>query len=346
MEPEVKGHEILNLPTYAFYIHNKRLGRHVLFDNGARKDWWNVPPHVFDGVTTKGVAGIDIKHDVHDILAAGGVDPKSIEAVIWSHYHWDHVGNVQLFPLSTDVVVGPGFHTLLPGYPAREEAPFFDSDLEGRNLRELKFDDGLKIGPFQAFDYFGDDSFYILNTPGHTTGHISGLLRTTPTTFVFLGGDISHFPGMYRPTPYVPLPGTIPAETVLDSRFSAPCPCSLFTTCHPSNDSTAARTSPFYRVSSHSNSWYDFPQEAQKSVDGLKALDADENVFVAIAHDPGLREVGNFPDSTLNGWKEKGWGKKLHWNFLNELPIDGKPGRPQLVNGLLKDGKHFNTSSV
>ncbi|KAL1984112.1 hypothetical protein VTN96DRAFT_9612 [Rasamsonia emersonii] len=339
IEPEIKGHEFLNLPTFAFYIHNPRLNKRVLFDNGARKDWWNVPPRVFHNLKTKGVAGIRTTYDVYDILAAGGVDPKTIDAVVWSHFHWDHVGNIQLFPKSTDIVVGPGFKkAFLPGYPADPKSPFYEADFEGRNLREIKFDDSLKIGKFQAYDYFGDGSFYILNTPGHTIGHISGLVRTTPDTFVFLGGDISHFPGTYRPTQYVPLPEVLPAETKLDARFSLPCACSLFTACHP-NPSTA-RTTPYYHVSQHQDSWYDDPQQAQKSIDGLMEFDASENVFVAIAHDPALREVCElFPHATLNEWKAKGWARRSHWHFVNELPIDGKPGRPKLVEGLLKDGK-------
>lgn len=342
MEPEIKGHEHLNLPTYAFYIHNTRLSRQVLFDNGSRKDWWNTAPSVLPSHNDT-VPGIHVKHDVYDILVAGGVDPGSIEAVVWSHYHFDHIGNMELFPRSTDIIVGPGFQTLLPGYPERKDAPFHQTDIEGRNLRELTFDNSAsKIGPFPAHDYFGDGSFYLLDTPGHTVGHLSGLVRTTPTTFVFLGADISHFPGMYRPTPYAPLPETIPAETVLDARLRRPCPCSLFTVCHMASDPVTARTTPFYQVSADPDSCDD-REKAQHSIDGLKEFDADENVFVAIAHDPALREVGNFPEATLNDWKAQGWGKKLHWNFLNELPLDGKPGRPKLVSGLIRDGKHSKT---
>jgi glyoxylase-like metal-dependent hydrolase (beta-lactamase superfamily II) len=144
----------------------------------------------------------------------------------------------------------------LPEYPDNPKSPFYQSDLEGRNRREIKFDDSsLKIGPFLADDYFGDGSFYILYTPGHKTGHISGLVRTTPTTFVFLGGDISHFPGMYRPTHYAPMPEIIPAETVLDSRFPSPCPCSIFTACHRETDPITARTTTFYHVSAHEDTW-------------------------------------------------------------------------------------------
>jgi glyoxylase-like metal-dependent hydrolase (beta-lactamase superfamily II) len=339
IQPEIKGHEFLNLPTFAFYIHNPRLNKRVLFDNGGRKDWWNVPPDVANNLKNRGVAGIQITHDVHDILAAGGVDPETIDSVVWSHFHWDHVGNIQLFPKSTDVVVGPGFKkAFLPGYPVEPTSPLYEADFEGRNLHEIEYDDSLKIGQFQAHDFFGDGSFYILNTPGHTIGHVSGLVRTTPDTFVFLGGDISHFPGMYRPTRYAPLPEVVPPETKLDARLPVPCACSLFTAYHP--NPSAARTTPFYHVSQHPDSWYGDALLAQKSVDGLAEFDASENVFVATAHDPALREIcEQFPHATMNEWKAKGWTRQAHWHFLNELPVDGKPGRPKIVEGLLKDGK-------
>lgn len=343
MEPEIKGHEKLNLPTFAFYIHNRRLDQHILFDNGARSDWWNTPPAVVKAITTKGVSGLDIQCDVYDILKAGGVNPEAMNAVILSHYHWDHIGNIGLFPTKTDLIVGPGFSTLQPGYPAREDAPFHQHDLDERNLREINFDnDSQQIGPFQAYDYFKDGSLYLLNTPGHTVGHISALVRTTPTTFVFLGGDVAHFPGMFRPTQRVPLPKMLPVETVIDSRFQLPCPCDLFTVCHHEADEVTSRTTPFYRASRSAESWHECVESAQESLDGVQELDADENVFVAVSHDPALREVPNFPTDTLNDWKKRGWGRKLHWNFLSELRIDMQPGKLPLVEGLLRDGVAMN----
>lgn len=154
-----------------------------------------------------------------------------------------------------------------------------------------------------------------------------------------MGGDVCHFGGSYRPTQYAPLPASIPSGVGLDSdRFSHPCPCTIFTACH--RDPENARTSPFYKVTQAPGAWYIDPPVAQQSVDRLEEFDVDENVFVCIAHDGGLIPVCDwFPYETLNDWKAKGWKEKSKWGFLNELPIDGKPGRPLLAPGLVKEGK-------
>jgi glyoxylase-like metal-dependent hydrolase (beta-lactamase superfamily II) len=338
VEPRIKGHEYLNLPTYAFYIYHPRLGKRILFDMGARKDWWNLTPDVVHAIQTKGVEGMRITSDIDEILSDGGVDARTIDAVVWSHYHFDHTGNIQKFPKSTDVVVGHGFkEKFLPGYSVNHESPFYDADFDGRNLREITFhESSIQIGRLRAHDYFGDGSFYLLDTPGHTAGHISALVRTTLDTFILLGGDICHFAGMYRPSDYLPMPDILPTEAALDPRIPHPCPCSLFTACHP-NGPDRAQTTPYYRPSGSSASWYEDPVEAQRSIHGMQGFDASDNVFVAIAHDPCLAEVCTvFPHGKLNDWKRNDWKTRVHWGFLNELPLEGKPGRPKLVEGGLE----------
>ena len=57
-----------------------------------------------------------------------------------------------------------------------------ETDFAGRQIREIDFSNEktpFKIGRFHAHDYFGDGSFYLLDTPGHSIGHICGLARTT-----------------------------------------------------------------------------------------------------------------------------------------------------------------------
>ncbi|KAJ5515148.1 hypothetical protein N7463_004700 [Penicillium fimorum] len=83
----------------------------------------------------------------------------------------------------------------LPGYPENPTSPVLASDFEGRELIEISFENGLEIGGFRAHDYFGDGSFYLLDSPGHCAGHLSALARTTSSSaeggnsFVFLGGE-------------------------------------------------------------------------------------------------------------------------------------------------------------
>ena len=80
-----------------------------------------------------------------------------------------------------------------------------------------------------------------------------------------------------------------------------------------------------------------------KSIKGMEAFDASPDVLVCIAHDPTLTKVLPFlngqSDRDINDWKAKGYKEKLLWGWLNELPRDGKPGRPMLADGTWKNGE-------
>lgn len=164
---------------------------------------------------------------------------------ISSTRHFDHSGNISRLNPSTDLIVGPGFKDrFFPGYPAKEDSGLFEADFKDRNVIEAPFSDDYKVGGYQAYDYFGDGSLVILNVPGHTTGHISALVRTTPDSFVFLGGDVCHFTGVIRPSSYIPLPDPVPSITALNKRFPSPCPCSAFTECHPDQKNSRTVSAP------------------------------------------------------------------------------------------------------
>lgn len=184
----------------------------------------------------------------------------------------------------------------------------------GRNLREISFEgpNTLKIGQFPAFDYFGDGSFYLLNTPGHAIGHLCGLARTTLDTFVLMGGDVCHYSGIMRPSKYLPLPETISPHPCYPNSERSLCPGHVWVDLQRS------------RGRSTTDTLFDMTFGADitlatKTVSKLQELDCNENVFVIIAHDQVVRdEVPHFPQS-LNHWKEKGWGQKLKWMFMRDL---------------------------
>lgn len=92
VEPHIKGHEYLNLPTYAFYLKHEKTGRQVLFDLGSRRDWQNLVPSVVETLNLR-IPGLKVEKEVVDIIKDGGVDPNEIEALILSHWHYGESGS-------------------------------------------------------------------------------------------------------------------------------------------------------------------------------------------------------------------------------------------------------------
>ena len=350
IDPVQPGHELINVTDIAFLIEHEPSGKKVMFDLGCRKDYWNLPPVISNRLGNV-IPSLKVKQDVSEILEEKGIALDAISSIIWSHYHWDHTGNPSLFPPSTSITLGPGVThaspTIFPGYPQLPKSPLSASDFKDRSLHEINTFE-TQIGPLPAHDYFGDGSFYLLNTPGHCTGHICGLARTTPDTFVFMGGDICHFAGDFRPSDALPLPDPIPADTLDKSpTFPVPCPAEIFTAHHPRQpDSSKQRTTPFYRISDHPKAAYIDPPLARASVSKMQPFDDSPNVLVCIAHDPTLLEVlptlNKYPEKDLRDWKKEGWKERCHWGWLNQLPRDGKPGRKPVVEGFWRDGKWWD----
>lgn len=119
------------------------------------------------------------------------------------------VGTSSDFPRSKFVVGAGTMHVLANGAGPHYPAEIFNADeLPSDRTLELPPADPStaciaskqqtshqwqQIGPFPAaIDYFGDGSLYIVDTPGHITGHVSLLARTGPQKWVFLGGDCCH----------------------------------------------------------------------------------------------------------------------------------------------------------
>ncbi|KAJ5465923.1 beta-lactamase-like protein [Penicillium desertorum] len=343
VEPVIKHHTKLNLPTLCFLLERQTNDgpRYTLYDCGARKDFWNGSP-MAKSMISNHISGLEVEKGVEEVLLENGIDLGKLDAIVWSHWHWDHIGDVSRFPDSVDIVVGPGFvENFTPGWPQNPSSPILARDIEGHRIHEPEFP--LNIGGFNAHDYFGDGSFYLLDVPGHAVGHICGLARTTPNTFVFLGGDCCHFAGAFRPSPSYPMPEYLSGDG-LDPYFSLPCPCTVFTGIHPTaNDAERARVQPFYKVSRTAGSAYTFGDQAQESIDRLPRFDSDPNIFILLAHDNILFETlplfNDFPDRDVNDWKKRGYKELCHWGFLNEFPRNDIPGRPPLVDGLRRDGR-------
>ena len=125
------------------------------------------------------------KTSLVDLLAQLKLTPDQIKYVGISHYHGDHVGQVSAFPRST-LLIGKGDWDVLTdpkSAAVANPAPFANWISGGGKVEPLLGDK----------DVFGDGSVVVLNTPGHTPGHHSLLVRLKDTGNVLITGDLAHF---------------------------------------------------------------------------------------------------------------------------------------------------------
>jgi len=101
-----------------------------------------------------------------------GFRPDQVKAVITSHSHLDHIGNIKLFPKAVHVIQKKELYQAW--WPEKFQRPgdvFVMKDFDGPardfNYLELEGD----------YDLFGDGSITVLSTPGHTLGHQSVRVR-------------------------------------------------------------------------------------------------------------------------------------------------------------------------
>ncbi|RDA95058.1 hypothetical protein CP533_2177 [Ophiocordyceps camponoti-saundersi (nom. inval.)] len=325
MQPARRGHETFSIPCYAFLIRNKALNRTVVFDLGIRRDVENFSPAVRKMIDKMGMS-VDVESDVRDILVRQGVDVDQIEAVVWSHWHFDHSGDMSRFGPGTALIVGPGFcaaeNGIYPGYPANSSSPILESDYTGRELRELSFSDSsLAVGRMPALDYFGDGSLYLLDAPGHAIGHLCALARVTPapnSSFVLMGGDTCHHMAELRPSPFRPLPDVIDPSPLLHLPV---CPGSLFDPVLFQEPSSGCpdRTRAIYDIATGPDIVHANSEETQRTVAKLQDVDAVDKVLVVIAHDKHLLDVIDFFPATLDDFLVKGWPASARWRFLQDF---------------------------
>ena len=345
--PSIPGFETWSAPAWAFLITNTDNStgeiRRLVFDLGPPRDWeHDLPPPYVQGVSqwVKGGTKINITKYTSEILAENNVDLNTINAIILSHLHWDHQGKPSLFANSTELLIGPGAKAAFgPGFPHKQSSPIMARELEGRKVTEPSFSSSdLSIGGLNAIDYFGDGSFYLLDAPGHMIGHLNALARTScnPDTFIYMGADSFHHGSVLKPNEYTHLPSSIDLGSVSSGIFPSSCPGELFHSMHPSHPSRHPDEQPDYAAAINQGSPDSTPfltlsrqadgkslahdyDAGRATVEKIKVFDADERVFVVIAHDNSLRDVLEFFPKSANEWKEKGWKEQGRWRFLKDF---------------------------
>jgi glyoxylase-like metal-dependent hydrolase (beta-lactamase superfamily II) len=118
-------------------------------------------------------------------LAEIGYAASDITYLAISHFHWDHVGNANLFAGSTWLVRPLEREVMFSNPPSQRTEP--------DNYTALK-DSKTVLIKTKDYDVFGDGSVIIKSAPGHSPDHQVLFVKLANTGPVLLSGDLYHYP--------------------------------------------------------------------------------------------------------------------------------------------------------
>lgn len=170
--------EPLNVPILVHWVHHPEFGDYLV-DAGLDSSYYQSSngdmKGVFAGLYKKlGFGDTYFQEKNQGIAYHIKKNSIKLNGVFLSHLHSDHIAGVRELPKNIPYVVGKGEKYV-------EHKPLFYGDyLNGIEvIYEIDF---LKVHNLpilgQCVDIFGDGSFWAIQTPGHTRGHMSFLINT------------------------------------------------------------------------------------------------------------------------------------------------------------------------
>lgn len=137
-------------------------------------------------------------------LAEIGYAPADIKYLALSHFHWDHVGNANVFAGSTWLTPKGERDIMFMDPPStRTESANYSALKNSKTIFIMKDD----------YDVFGDKTVVIKAAPGHSPGHQVLFLKLAKTGPLVISGDLYHYPEE-RARKLVPMTEYNPEQTV------------------------------------------------------------------------------------------------------------------------------------
>lgn len=118
-------------------------------------------------------------------MAEIGYLPADITYQAFSHFHWDHIGNANLFAGATWLVRQLERDIMFADPPSPRTEPANYSALRKSKTAIVTQDE---------HDVFGDGTVVLKSTPGHSPGHQVLFLKLAKTGPILLSGDLYHYP--------------------------------------------------------------------------------------------------------------------------------------------------------
>ena len=168
----------MEIPYLGFYLTD---GKHkILCDTGINgkyivngRAWANCPAQGGEDWVLKALYDIE-------------VNPREIEAVIYTHLHNDHAGNCHLFPEAVHIFQECEWKELLDPLPSMMIRGDFDQSL----IPQLKEMNCMKlVGDLKLYE-----GLEILHTPGHTAGSQCLLVKTKDGVYNLTGDTVHILP--------------------------------------------------------------------------------------------------------------------------------------------------------
>lgn len=196
------------VPSLSFIItyDDEREGpKHLLFDLGLRQNIDTLDKQIQDHLKTR--QPVSLSPDVRESLAKAGLRRDNIDCIILSHVHWDHMGTPLDFPKARFLVRAGSLSLLKTGLNSHMSHSHFQSDLfDSLDVQELpapspvqKSSTGsisgswIVVGGLFMLALDGSNgSVYVVELPGHLSGHTGLLIHTGPKRWVLLAGDTCH----------------------------------------------------------------------------------------------------------------------------------------------------------
>lgn len=121
---------------------------------------------------------------ISSVLRSIGCKPEDIEIVVFTHLHWDHSGNTELFKNARFIVRRKEVSYAIA--PLGSQSVIYDAPTIGRTPAWLN----------TRFEFIKGDKeiakgVSLIFTPGHTPGHQSVALETDKGTYVIAGDAIA-----------------------------------------------------------------------------------------------------------------------------------------------------------